>query len=520
LQVYTLSDVKTNIKPIFVLPNNQQPIQPMSLLVRPYRIINLVSWSLHSIGLVLSPSAALILPASPPGYCTSLLDKHFTAGVVIYRSKPCIPGTYQNKTSFGPCMICPLHSKNDGNFGETCGKCSETNTSLCFLGAINEVDIAKITTYDQAISYPESPESTQFDDLLLHNIFQLPAITQHCLVISPVFWACLTIIFCLIIFVIIKFCLHHPKYEPQRRFLKNVFTRVDFIGEGQFWLGGLISLSLFVLIIFACKFSISFAQLYPFEQTSTSERLSVSCDGVLSNAKFSSSLQLLATHKHEEEKPIFTLLDEQDINLFVQFVSTGYTCNNLEIQQNRGHGLSIPSTNFNCSENNSILNISTILPQHVVTMEFDLIGPHFVGGIRICFSAPSINSDNEKYSVQQMDYCQFFYTPNEILTSNPTISVKMTKVVNRTASMLLLSDVTYTGLWLPTLTINTLTDDVLLSQKGAFYRYLHTQMTLVVDITESEFYMKNTQEPIARTYEIIFNTILFSSKMSAAINNN
>jgi hypothetical protein len=65
--------------------------------------------------------------------------------------------------------------------------------------------------------------------------------------------------------------------------------------------------------------------------------------------------------------------------------------------------------------------------------------------------------------------------------------------------------------------MNTLTDDLLFSQKGNFSRYLLTQMTLVVDIIESEFYMINTQEPIARTYEITFNTILFSSKINSVI---
>jgi len=408
-------------------------------------------------------------------------------------------------------MICPSQSKNNGSSGVICEKCSLTDTSVCFPGAINEIDMTSLASYDQTNPYPESPESSQFDDILLQNIFKFPDATTHCLFISPVFWACVTLILCLTIFITIKLILCRYRYKNRAMFLTKFFAHIDVISEGEFWLGGLISLSLFVLIVFACKFSISFATLYPIDKSSSDERMSVSCDGILFNAKFTSSLQLLSTRK-STEKVIFDLLDKQIITMTVELVSTAFSCDDLSIQQNRGHGLSIQSTNFNCSPNNSILNISTILPQHVVTMQLSLTGPHFIGGLRICFSAPSIITDNEKFKAQQMNYCQFFYTPNETLTSNPAINVKMTRVVNRTASMTLMDEVTYTGLWLPTLAMNTLTDDLLFSQKGNFYRYLPTQMILVVDITESEFYMKNTQEPIARTSEITFNTILFSSK--------
>jgi hypothetical protein len=288
-------------------------------------------------------------------------------------------------------------------------------------------------------------------------------------------------------------------------------VHIDLISEGQFWLGGLVSISLFVLIIFACKFSLSFASLYPIEETSSSEKMSVNCDGMLFNAKFTSSLQLLSTRKLKEQA-MFALLDEQEIILTIHLVSTGFSCRNLSIQQNRRHGLSIPTTSFQCYENNSILNISVVLPQKIGTTQFDLVGPHFVGALRLCFTSPSIIFDNGIYTAQKMDFCQLFFTPNETLTSSPTINVKMTKAVNRTASMTLSDMVTYTGLWLPTLTMNTLHDHLLFSQKGDSYRYLPTRMSLIVDITESEFYIQNTQEPIARTYEIAFNTILFASK--------
>ncbi|CAF3119319.1 unnamed protein product, partial [Rotaria sp. Silwood2] len=198
------------------------------------------------------------------------------------------------------------------------------------------------------------------------------------------------------------------------------------------------------------------------------------------------------------------------MTLIVQFISTGYTCENVTLQQNRDRGLHIPFTNFNCSKSNGILRISTLLPQHIVTMQFNLNGPHFVGGLRLCFSAPSVVNADVYSKTQQMNTCQFFYTPNETLTKDLTVNVKMTKVINRTAGLTILDNTTYTGLWLPSFIANTLTDELFFSLGADYLRYLPKKTTLVIVITESEFYMKNTQEPIAGQYEIAFSTVLFS----------
>ena len=147
-------------------------------------------------------------------------------------------------------------------------------------------------------------------------------------------------------------------------------------------------------------------------------------------------------------------------------------------------------------------------------MKFDLIGPFFIGGIRLCLSAPSSSIQNDKYIAKEMNFCQFLFVPNQTITTDPTINIKIIKIINRTASMTVDDDdAIYSGLWLPTLTSTSLTDELLYLKKGQSYRYLSTKITLVIYIKESEFFMKNTQEPIARSYEITFNTILFSSKI-------
>ncbi|CAF2880714.1 unnamed protein product [Rotaria sp. Silwood2] len=510
-QVYYLNETEVKPQLLYVFPNNQQQLKPMNLQQLPHRIVNLVVWNSQIVGLVLDAPSVLLIPSSPPGHCSALIEEY--DDIAVYKPKPCMPGTHQVNRSFGPCVICPPGWKNDGSAGEICVRCATNHTSWCFGAAIHEIDVTNITSYDQANPYPESPYATEFDDILLQNIFQLSIITVHCLLLSPIFWTCVAIGGSLIIFIIIKILSCRSKSKKTQRFLEKILSHCDVIGEGKYWLGGLISLSLLVLIIFACKFSISFSYLYPIEETSLNERQGVSCDDSLFNAKLTSSLQLLSTLKHEDEKPIFDLLSKQNITMTVQFISTDYTCKNVSLLQIRDRGLHIPSTNFSCSETKKILTISKLLPQHIINLKLTLNGPYFIGGLRLCFSAPSATNISAHSKVQQMDTCQFFFTPNQTLTRNPTVNIKMTKVINQTASLMISNNTTYTGLWLPSFIVDTLTDELLFSLDAEYLRYVPDKTILVVVITESEFYMKNTQEPIARHYEIIFSTILFASKI-------
>ena len=122
-------------------------------------------------------------------------------------------------------------------------------------------------------------------------------------------------------------------------------------------------------------------------------------------------------------------------------------------------------------------------------------------------------STDGKYTLQKrLDHCELHSTPNHTLSRNPTARVKLTKAINRTKGMGTEDDVTYSGIWFSSLSIPTLTDIRLLERHGEFFRYLSSDMRVVVEMTESEFYIKNVQEPISRAYEIIFKTVQFSSK--------
>ncbi|CAF4944166.1 unnamed protein product, partial [Rotaria sp. Silwood1] len=82
--------------------------------------------------------------------------------------------------------------------------------------------------------------------------------------------------------------------------------------------------------------------------------------------------------------------------------------------------------------------------------------------------------------------------------------------IHRTAPISLNEEPSFSGLWLPSVTTGSLWDSHLYTDGDEYLRYQNMEMSLIIDISESEFYMKNTQEPIAREYEIVFKAILFS----------
>ncbi|CAF3424343.1 unnamed protein product, partial [Rotaria sp. Silwood2] len=428
-----------------------------------------------------------------------------------YTSALCIPGTARNTTSFEPCLLCPSNMKSNGSGAMQCYPC-QINNSLCLRGSIYEINKNKLTDYDQAEPYPDSPDVTEFDDILLHNIFLFRTISSSCLVISPLFWATLAIALSFIILIVMIILTYFPEHKNYRRLIKTIFKRFDLLKEGELWLGGLASIIIVVLIIFTCRFSDMFLNLYPIEETSHDARMAVSCDSSLLNAKFITSLQLLSIHKHEQEQSIFDMLDQQHITLTIHFIGTAFSCKNVSMQQNMDRGQSISSTSFNCSFDNEnfILSVSTLLPQHRISVEFNLKGPYFVGGFRLCLSGPSKTQNEKKYIVEELDFCQMFSPLNETLTVNALVNIKMTKTINRTMGMSINDDSMYGGLWLPKLSVTTLSDALVYEENGEYLRYLPERTSLIVDMSESDFFVQNTQEPIARRNEIIFYTVLFS----------
>ena len=432
--------------------------------------------------------------------------------VQIYQPTKCSPGTYQNRRSLGPCAICPAETKNNGSFGEKCAKCVETKTTICFPGSKTETNITEMLINDELYPFPGSSDSTQFEDILLQNMLTLSTSSFQCFVHSPIFMASVALLLLTIVYLFITLIFNNSKYKRYQIIVRQVFGHFDLITDKEHCFGGFITFSLLIIVICACVFSVSYLKLYPIEQLTAEKQKAVSCDHNLINAKFSSSLQLTSIRKHADEKPIFDLLETQPIQLNIQLISTNFQCRNLLIHENRGQGLSIPWTDFNCSSKDDFLNISTILSEKVITLEFDLNGPHAIGALSVCLSSPPLIINNGEYVASKMKHCRLYYNQNETLSSNPNINIKMVKIINQTISKNLQDNINYSATWLPIFSSKTFNDHLLFAQNGEYYRYLTSKISLLIDISQSEFYVKNTQEPIARTHEIFFTTILFSSK--------
>ena len=60
-----------------------------------------------------------------------------------------------------------------------------------------------------------------------------------------------------------------------------------------------------------------------------------------------------------------------------------------------------------------------------------------------------------------------------------------------------------------------ISDGLLYQEDGDYTRYTVPQTILVIDISESKSYVKNIQEPIVRENEVIFEAVLFTSKLSS-----
>ena len=434
-----------------------------------------------------------------------------------------MPGTNKSTWGFMPCDICPPKTLNNGTSGIQCETCDEdenSSSSVCFRGASHKIDRQRLADLDQVDAFPDSPDSTEFDDVLLNHVFKLvPGSDFRELAAVPIFWGILAIGLGLVLFTCIVLLGRFPNTAPRQTLIKRFFTHLDLVGEGELWVGGLVTLAIVVLVIFTCKFSVSFSSQYPIE--------SLSGDAPLMNAKFSSSLKLLAIRQNEEEKPIFDLLDGQNITLTLEFISTGFQCGDVALRRNLARD-QIRKMNYrDCSYENATdtLVVSSLLPQHLITVQSSLLGPFFVGGLRVCLSGPETAIANGKYTVQALNFCHFVYTPDQVLSIDSTAQIEMIKVINRTAPSSLNSDVgdRFSGIWLPTWSSDksTLWDaDIYTSSDQEYLRSLTWELKFIVEVKESRFYMINFQEPIARGYEIVFKTVLFSSKIISPSNSN
>ena len=139
------------------------------------------------------------------------------------------------------------------------------------------------------------------------------------------------------------------------------------------------------------------------------------------------------------------------------------------------------------------------------------LGNSFVGGSRICINGPSATRNESHSTVKELAFCQLMFTADQTMSQSINVKLDFTKIINRTEGQQTDAPATYSGIWIPTITTKSLNDRVAYEQQGTHLRYLPAQQIFSFEFTETQFFIKNTQEPIARSGEIIFRNILFST---------
>ncbi|CAF1175258.1 unnamed protein product [Didymodactylos carnosus] len=413
--------------------------------------------------------------------------------------KKCLPGTYHMETSTNPCALCPPGTYNGGDMYIACAPCNAS--SFCPLGSVANVDGTAMNNIVQALAYPQSPENTLFDDILLQNMFQL-SFQKHCLLVSPLFWTILLLGFALLLLVMMGALKFFHRCKNIRETIKFVFKQTDLIGEGEMWIGGVVSFSIVVLVSFAYMFSNLYLKQYPIESVGDS---TFSCSPNLRNSKFSTQMQLLGIPLSDDIQPIFNMLDAQPYILNVDFVNTLFTCHDLIIQQTVGTVVLVISPQTCTVTNESVISVSVLLPLHTITIQLLLNGLLTVGGIRVGLSGPS--ASNEEYTVQQLGFMQSYTVLNRTLSQSATLLLQFIRMINATEPLSDGEKTVFSALWIPTFSY---VSDQLFLTEAQYVGNTRNNTLLTLQLSEKAYYVINTQAPIAKQSEVIFHAILFT----------
>ncbi|CAF0751779.1 unnamed protein product [Adineta steineri] len=489
---------------ISAFPNNQQTFDQWTDTLPIF--IRLATTHDNELMVQTTDGTVLLISSADAGYFSRSHDIYSPS----YIPEVCPLGTYKSISGPTPCIVCPANTKSSNNELLPTIQCLPClNDSFCPLGSINDVNISSITSLSQAYAYLSSSSSTSFDDILIENIFSMQTTPIRCILISPFFWSLITLSISFIILIIMASFYYSPGKKKHFQRLEYIFRQTDLIGNGELWFGGLVSFAVMVLIIFSFWFGSVFLKLYPAE---TSNDAYFACDSSLRNAQFSSGLQLLTTIKSDDEQPIFDMLDSQNFTLEINFVQTGFTCNDVFAQTNFGsYAVSFSLTNCILQPDNATLTVSISMPYHLMNIQLNLTGQSYIGGVYICLMGDNSTSNDSLYTVQQLKFCQLFSTDNQTISQNTEISFILTKTINITDPLDYNSASVYSGIWIPTSTYALLSDFLAYNQQGDYIRYLGTQHTLTIIFSETQFYVVNEQQPIVRRNEMIFHGVLFTT---------
>ena len=479
--------------PVSVYPNSHQ------IIPEGYSAVFLHVISSPSTTLVLLNSAGQLLIFSPTeaGYYAQIDAE--TANPVTTVSQSCVAGSYKNKRGIHDCSLCPTGTKNPGNETTRCVACS--SSSYCSLGAVADVPQSFLKTTSQVIPYPESPEATTFDEVLLQNMFSIG--TGRCLLISPLFWSLIVagVVLVIVSFIeVLNIFRVHRRSKTAKNLIKRTLRHSDFIGEGEYWVGGLASISVIVVVVFAFSFSGSYIRQYPIETATDSY---FACDPKLRNAKFDTNALSLAIPFSKEEQQMADMLNSQKFTLYIDLINTVVNCDAISIQGLIGTAW-ITVRWESCNNTNAILTLSIPLAFQFISIEVSIDSSITIGALRTSIYGPERSMQH--YTLHQLQFYRSFSKAGEILARTLPISIALTKVFNETKS-LDVGESDFSGIFIPTFSFDS---NSLFVSRDQYVRSSLAKTTLSVTISETPYYVKNVQQPIARLSEVIFRDILFA----------
>ncbi|CAF1388015.1 unnamed protein product [Rotaria sordida] len=493
----SLNNRSLPLLPSVIFPNIQQTL-PTTINAHFIRMISTPT----SLAILDILGEILLILSSPPGYFASTSSSIADSILTVSQSMICMAGTYKMDSSIFPCSLCPSGTQNSGSLPvSSCMICS--SNSFCPMGAVADINRSFLLPQSQSNIHPRSREVTAFDEILLQNMFSSSA-NDHCLFVSPLFWVLLVIGIVFIILLgmgILKQYVRHPRSHQVRHHVKEIFRKIDLINEGKMWIGGLVSLAIIVLLSFAYTFSIRFYQQYPSHNSAPSTS---ACDEIIHNVKYESGLQSLSITASKEEQPMFDLLNKQHFILRVELLNTIASCKSLSVQQILGSATS--KVIFTCTDSIGILTAAIELAYQKTIIKWILNDIALIGAVRISLSANG--QENELYRLKNLDFSQTFYDDlNRTLAQMATINLKLTKAINETEP-LRGHESSFSGIWYPTFMMSE--DHVFISSEEYDISANLTSTTLTIVLSETSYYIKNRQLPIAKLREIIFHNLLFT----------
>ncbi|CAF1310043.1 unnamed protein product [Didymodactylos carnosus] len=488
-----------SLEPLTIYPNSEQVLQPQ---LSP-SFIYFVSSSGH-VALLDNLGTPFVLLSAPFGaYPTTSTSGSFSV------KAPCIRGTYNNHYGIELCTPC-----SNGTYSSrgaiNCSACDSNVSSFCPFGAVAQLFYADLKSIVPQQDYPESPELTIFSDILLQNMFTLNHESNHCRIVSPLTWVIFVVGLVVIILIIMGISAFYPRSHLHRNRVKVIFKHIDLIGEGELWIGGLVSIAIIILLTFAYLFSHAYYYRYPIEQVGSNPWFG--CQNDMRNSKFSSSMQMMGLQRiTKENDDIFDMLDRQPFTLNIDFINTAFTCNDsIVVQRLFAYTLmSLPITSCYSTKNESIISLVIPLPSHEIYLQLILPGVRTVGAIRLGLTGPGNTSDDERSTLRELNFASL-YEPllnNQVLAPSINFLIRMTRIVNQTTPLIASDPIIFGAMW--SYAFDTKADELFITETQ--YTFYKRQKTLInITLSNTAYFISNLQEPIVKYNDLIFHNLLFT----------